>query len=183
MSSLTKSLIVKCFFRVLSSSGKMLPKDAILGDVLMSGNQIPTFLLKDIFSKTCCEVEKYLQNLFVEFCGKIWPIKVEWPECPLKLLEHHHLLDLLYQYITYKKDSKETKKNFSTKTTVADSARDLEAAKGPQECSLFSQLRDNMAIFQNLGRVKIFLLILELFLGIVGVFGVTVEILSGERKC
>ncbi|GKV37801.1 hypothetical protein SLEP1_g45784 [Rubroshorea leprosula] len=127
------------FLRVLSSSDKMLPKDAILEDIVKLENQIPRFVLKNIFSKTCCEEEEYLPNLFVESSRKMSPINVEWHECVLKSVEHRHLLDLLYQYITLKKDSKKTNKNHSNKTKTEDSAGDLEAAEGPPNCSLSSQ--------------------------------------------
>ncbi|GKV37803.1 hypothetical protein SLEP1_g45786 [Rubroshorea leprosula] len=170
------------YLRVISSSGKMLPKDAILRDVLMLENQIPWFVLKEILSKTCSESEEYLLDLFLKFCQKISPIKGEWPECPHKSLQHHHVLDLLYQYITFKKESKETKTNQSTKTPAADSAGDPEARNGPLDCSRFSQLRNNMSIFTNIGPIQIFLLILKLFLDILRVFGVSVETMFQEKQ-
>ncbi|XVF78073.1 hypothetical protein PTKIN_Ptkin14bG0099100 [Pterospermum kingtungense] len=83
------------------------PEDyAIIRDVLKLENQIPMFGLKEILERTCNNLK--LCDVLLKFCEHVSPIQLEWTTTRLpsdEVLQHRHLLDLLYQSITFKKNS------------------------------------------------------------------------------
>ncbi|XVF78072.1 hypothetical protein PTKIN_Ptkin14bG0099000 [Pterospermum kingtungense] len=83
------------------------PEDyAIIRDVLKLENQIPIFVLKEILERTGNNLK--LCDVLLKFCEHVSPIKLVWTTTRLpsdEVLQHRHLLDLLYQSITFKKNN------------------------------------------------------------------------------
>ncbi|KAL5566380.1 hypothetical protein UlMin_029544 [Ulmus minor] len=104
------------FFRDLASSGAWrLAKDSTLRDAMTLENQIPMLVMKVVLIVECTrlarpnnDLEIYVvmheifPRILLEFCKTISPLSV-WKHYPrLKILRHHHLLDLLYHLIILK---------------------------------------------------------------------------------
>ncbi|KAI4351945.1 hypothetical protein L6164_006243 [Bauhinia variegata] len=86
-------------------SGVKLTKDAIVRDVMMLENQIPTYMLKEILqtegSKFFDTVDEQLGSMLLGFCIEHPPfnLKEEAVVKPSEAVEHPHLLALLYHLI------------------------------------------------------------------------------------
>ncbi|GLT59600.1 hypothetical protein SLA2020_324100 [Shorea laevis] len=177
----TSSLLVH------SSSGKKLPGDAILRDVLMLENQIPKFVLLEILAKMSClgstSPDKFLSTLFLKFCEMISPIKVKWCNPGSEVLEHEHLLDLLYQYITYKEDDKE-KEHCLTEyhSKKSREGSDIEAnLRTSANSNVFSKLWSKISDI-DIGFLKIFTKFIDLFLNILAHLGISATAFFNEKK-
>ncbi|XP_061342983.1 putative UPF0481 protein At3g02645 [Gastrolobium bilobum] len=91
-------------------SGVKLTKDAIIRDLIMVENQIPTYMLMRILliesSKPIDSVEEHLGSMLLSFCEKHSPLKLtQTPTCSEVVTKHYHLLDLMY-HLMVSKDEK-----------------------------------------------------------------------------
>ncbi|KAJ7970108.1 Plant protein of unknown function (DUF247) [Quillaja saponaria] len=85
------------------TGGVKLTKDAILRDVIMLENQIPTFLVKKILNVIFPEtgvIDQVVNYFFLSFCTELSPFPLA-KECfsSQALLNPAHLLDLIYHLI------------------------------------------------------------------------------------
>ncbi|GKU87525.1 hypothetical protein SLEP1_g1917 [Rubroshorea leprosula] len=175
-SSLSSSLLLN------SSSGKHLPSDAILRDVLMLENQIPRFVLKEILTKSKSRDPTSLETLYRDFCKMISPIKLNWSRSDLEVLEHHHLLDFLYQHITYKKHDDRTNYFFKEKDSLKSFMNpDIEGASQPTNSSVFSKVWSMLSLI-NIGVFKIFKKFVDLFLNVFGYLGLSTFAFLNDKK-
>ncbi|GLU01132.1 hypothetical protein SLE2022_184570 [Rubroshorea leprosula] len=177
-SSLSSSLLVH------SSSGKKLPGDAILRDVLMLENQIPRFVLLEILAKMSClgstSPDKFLSTLFLDFCKVISPIKVERCNPESEVLEHEHLLDLLYQYITYKDEKEHRLTEYHSQKSRE--GFDIEANLNTSANSnVFSKLWSKISEI-NIGFLRIFTQFIDLFLNILAHLGISATAFFNDKK-
>ncbi|TKY44983.1 putative UPF0481 protein [Spatholobus suberectus] len=84
-------------------SGVKLTKDAIIRDIIMVENQIPTYMLLRILvlesPKTVDSVQEYLGSMLLSFCEKHSPLKLTHiPTSPEAVTKHYHVLDLMYHW-------------------------------------------------------------------------------------
>ncbi|KAJ7970106.1 Plant protein of unknown function (DUF247) [Quillaja saponaria] len=87
---------------LVHTSGVKLTKDAILRDVLMLENQIPLVVLRKIFTIICSKpesVDEAVNSIFMSFCHALTPLPLDQNCSSQVVLNHAHLLDLMYQLI------------------------------------------------------------------------------------
>ncbi|KAK7314836.1 hypothetical protein VNO77_33364 [Canavalia gladiata] len=91
-------------------SGEKLTKDAIIRDVIMVENQIPTYVMLRIFilesSKPIDAVQEYLGSMLLSFCEKHSPLKItHTPTCSEAVTKHYHILDLMYHLMVLQNET------------------------------------------------------------------------------
>ncbi|CAJ1952387.1 unnamed protein product [Sphenostylis stenocarpa] len=94
-------------------SGVKLTKDAIIRDIIMVENQIPTYVLLRILvlqsSKPADLVQEYLGSMLLSFCQKHSPLELTHsPTCSEAVSEHYHVLDLMYHLVVSHAEKSET---------------------------------------------------------------------------
>ncbi|TKY44985.1 putative UPF0481 protein [Spatholobus suberectus] len=94
-------------------SGVKLTKDAIVRDIVMVENQIPTYMLLRILvlasSKPVDSVQEHLGSMLLSFCEKHSPFKLtHTPTCSEAVTKHHHVLDLMYYLVVSQSEKSET---------------------------------------------------------------------------
>ncbi|XVF43384.1 hypothetical protein PTKIN_Ptkin02bG0036200 [Pterospermum kingtungense] len=174
--SLAPSFLVDC-------SGKKLPRDAILKDVLMLENQIPFFVLNEILAKTSSNTttsssEDMLASMLVKFREEFCPIKLmSWSNSSSEVVKHHHLLDLLYQSITFDPDNcgdSQAKSSFNR-------THDSESSTVPLNPNIFSKLWGIIPSI-NVGCMTVIKRVTDTFIAILEVFGTSSLAFLNEKK-
>ncbi|KAG4388357.1 hypothetical protein JHK82_025308 [Glycine max] len=94
-------------------SSVKLTKDAIIRDMIMVENQIPTYMLLRILvlqsSKPIDSVQEYLGSMLLSFCEKHSPLKLtHTPTCSEAVTKHYHILDLMYHLVVSEHEKLET---------------------------------------------------------------------------
>ncbi|KAL2334417.1 hypothetical protein Fmac_015630 [Flemingia macrophylla] len=94
-------------------SGVKLTKDAIIRDIVMVENQIPTYMLMRILvlasSIPVDSVQEYLGSMLLSFCQKHSPFKLtHTPTSAEAVTKHHHVLDLMYHLVVSHDEKPET---------------------------------------------------------------------------
>ncbi|KAG5134119.1 hypothetical protein JHK82_025307 [Glycine max] len=94
-------------------SGVKLTRDAIIRDIIMVENQIPTYMLLRILvlesSKPADSVLEYLGSMLLSFCKKHSPLKLTHiPTCSEAVSKHYHILDLMYHLVVSHTEKSET---------------------------------------------------------------------------
>ncbi|KAL5142702.1 putative UPF0481 protein [Glycine soja] len=94
-------------------SGVKLTRDAIIRDIIMVENQIPTYILVRILvlesSKPADSVLEYLGSMLLSFCKKHSPLKLTHiPTCSEAVSKHYHILDLMYHLVVSHTEKSET---------------------------------------------------------------------------
>ncbi|RDX76239.1 putative UPF0481 protein, partial [Mucuna pruriens] len=94
-------------------SGVKLTKDAIIRDIIMVENQIPTYMLLRILvlesSKPVDSVQEYLGSMLLSFCEKHSPLKLtHTPTGSEAVSKHYHVLDLMYHLVVSHTEKSET---------------------------------------------------------------------------
>ncbi|KAL2967616.1 hypothetical protein AAZX31_16G185600 [Glycine max] len=94
-------------------SGVKLTKDAIIRDIIMVENQIPTYILVRILvlesSKPADSVLEFLGSMLLSFCKKHSPLKVTHiPTDSEAVSKHYHILDLMYHLVVSHTEKSET---------------------------------------------------------------------------
>ncbi|KAK8470392.1 hypothetical protein PHAVU_004G134500 [Phaseolus vulgaris] len=93
--------------------GVKLTKDAIIRDILMVENQIPTYSLLKILVLQSSEpphlVHDYLGSMLLSFCRQHSPLNLTHvPTCSEAVSKHHHVLDLMYHLVVSNAEKPET---------------------------------------------------------------------------
>lgn len=201
-SSLTKT--PSCL--LVDSSRKKLPRDAILKDVLKLENQIPFFLLKEIMTtktsnslNTTSSEDDLLASMLVKFCQDFSPIKLTkfWSNySSSEVVKHHHLLDLLYQSITFKPDCEDSQAKASYNRACGMEMSNFTDIVPTNNSNVFSKLWARISTL-NIGCMKIIKKVIDTLLHVLQVFGISSlailnegirtlqcrsEILSGNRR-
>ncbi|XP_020208555.1 putative UPF0481 protein At3g02645 [Cajanus cajan] len=94
-------------------SGVKLTKDAIIRDMIMVENQIPTYMLLRILvlesSKPVDSVQEHLGSMLLSFCAEHSPLKLtHTPTCSEAVTKHYHILDLMYHLVVPQNENSET---------------------------------------------------------------------------
>ncbi|XP_068503025.1 putative UPF0481 protein At3g02645 isoform X2 [Phaseolus vulgaris] len=84
--------------------GVKLTKDAIIRDILMVENQIPTYSLLKILVLQSSEpphlVQDYLGSMLLSFCHQHSPLRLtHGTSCSEAVSKHYHVLDLMYRLV------------------------------------------------------------------------------------
>ncbi|KAK7364204.1 hypothetical protein VNO80_12701 [Phaseolus coccineus] len=93
--------------------GVKLTKDAIIRDILMVENQIPTYSLLKILVHQSSEpahlVQDYLGSMLLSFCRQHSPLNLTHvPSYSEAVSKHHHVLDLMYHLVVSHAEKSET---------------------------------------------------------------------------
>lgn len=87
----------------VGSGGKKLAYESILNDIFMLENQIPTIMLRKIMHVVHCTsvdlADDLLALILMDVCKQISPFQINEAYPHPKVIEHWHLLDLLYHLI------------------------------------------------------------------------------------
>lgn len=128
-------------------SGVKLTKHAIIRDIIMVENQIPTYMLMRILvlasSIPVDSVQEYLGSMLLSFCKKHSPFKLphSTPTCSEVVTNHYHVLDLMYHLVVSHKETKPTPdetegicklqgNNNNDSTTATDASKKNSKAEG-----------------------------------------------------
>ncbi|XP_017979849.1 PREDICTED: putative UPF0481 protein At3g02645 [Theobroma cacao] len=166
------------------STGKKQPEAyAILKDVLKLENQIPMFVLKVILERINYYFPgQLLYDMLKKFCDEVSPIKLEWSTTTRtldKVLEHQHLLDLLYHSITFKKDNGETHPDGLTKEPPCLRPEDLPPNGEPITCAVLSDL---LKMFSSLNLGNFTKKVLTLITKVLGLIHIPTMAFFKEKK-
>jgi len=90
--------------------GVKLTKDAIIRDILMVENQIPTYSLLKILVLQSSEpphlVQDYLGSMLLSFCHQHSPLRLtHGTSCSEAVSKHYHVLDLMYRLVVSHEES------------------------------------------------------------------------------
>ncbi|KAJ7970107.1 UPF0481 plant-like protein [Quillaja saponaria] len=102
---------------LIHTSGVKLSKDAILRDVLMLENQIPLAVLRKIFTIICSKpelVDEAMNSMFMSFCHALTPLPLDQNCSSQVVLNHAHLLDLMYHLILQERYPNRVRKKVMT---------------------------------------------------------------------
>ncbi|GAB4828201.1 hypothetical protein Ancab_035118 [Ancistrocladus abbreviatus] len=101
---------------LVDSASKKLAHHSILTDILMLENQLPICVLKKIFHVKCSSsdtADDLLSLVLITVCKQLSPLKFDENYPPSKVIEHAHLLDLLYHLIVPSADQQQQGKEDS----------------------------------------------------------------------
>ncbi|KAJ8617644.1 hypothetical protein MRB53_013830 [Persea americana] len=108
--------------QLVEYAGRKSVQNAILRDILMLENQIPLFILKKILelqSSSSEEGNELLFMILMNFIKEISPFKMT-PNFPhIQVMDHAHLLELLYHLLVPKSEEDEILENEDQVETVA----------------------------------------------------------------
>ncbi|KAI8570564.1 hypothetical protein RHMOL_Rhmol01G0044500 [Rhododendron molle] len=132
---------------LVDSAGGKLSHDSILSDVMLLENQIPFFLFSKIISVQISPDDLYdnsLLSILTTFCHSISPVKLKIDFPLTGVLNHSHLLDLLYHMIVPELADQLTQEAPTTQKSVTES-KSSQQADSDNSCQIFNTLWANFS--------------------------------------